>query len=412
MWQHPLVRLALLVVGAWFVVTLLLKVSWWLVLLVVVLAGVMAVIQWMLRYDRVRLARLYKQPSCKPVIDLVCRLTREQPPMETVPAAAPDRPAQPEEMLSLKQRADFEQAAQKLMKAVRGHDAIIQRVLSHLEKNIALRARRQGQGGAPPLGIYLLVGGEGIGKRSLAVRLGRLLYNKGGILDLDLKEYPEAAALFGSSSSEGALVGPIKTKPYHTVILENIDQASPKVLEWLAPLLATGSCRDESTGTTVSFQHCLFVLTASKCLDQLEAVKKAGVTHDAWHSQAQDILSSEAGLPVALLGLVHEIFYCERPSPVTKAEVVALLMQRECKNHNIALEHVLPEILAREAAAVSETHGFALMLARISKLLRTPLAQAAQRNQTSIRVGSRDLTLYGDSFNHQASTQEQEIVPS
>jgi hypothetical protein len=422
MWQHPLVRLVLQVLGAWFVLNLLLSISWWLVLALVVLSALGAVVNWMLRYDRARLAGLYRNALCKPFIDVVCKLSREQPPVaEAAPApaageAVAEKPAadgKPEEVAVLKEPADFGRAAEALRRVIRGHDAAIAEVFAHLQKNTLLRAKRRSLAGAGPLGAFLLAGADGLGKRSLAVRLGRLLYPKGGLFVLDLAECQDpgsVAALFGGGR-EGSLVAAVKARPYHTLVLENVEMAAPRLLDRLRQVLASGVCTDDSNGSTVGFQRCVFAFTTTKCVEQLEALRRGGASHDAWHRAAGEVLASEAGLPVPLLALTHAICCLEQPTEMTRAEVVALLMQRECKNYNIALEYVAPEVLAREVAAVSPAHGFALTPGRVSKLLRAPLLRAAERNQGSIRVEARDLTLYGEQEGR-LSLSEQEIVPS
>jgi hypothetical protein len=429
MWQHPLVRLVLQALGAWFLLNLLLSVSWWLVVAVVVLSALGAIVNWMLRYDRARLAGLYQNALCKPFIDVVCKLCREQPPVaEAVPAgpaaaeagagkeAVAEKPAgdkKPEEIAVLKEPADFERASEALRQVIRGHDAAIGEVFAHLQKNTLLRTGRRSLVGAGPLGAFLLAGADGLGKRSLAVRLGRLVYPKGGILVVDMADCqdPSALASLFGGGREGSLVAAVKARPHHTLVLENIEMATPRLIDRLRQILATGVCADDSNGSTVGFQHCVFVFTTTKAVERLEALRRDGATHDEWHRGAQEALSGEGNLTVPLLALTSAICCLEPPSAITKAEVVMLLMERECKNYNITLEHVAPEILAREVEAIPDAHGFSLVPGRVGKLMRAPLLLAVKRKQTGLRVESRDLTMYGGADNLLSNT-DQEIVPT
>ena len=83
---------------------------------------------------------------------------------------------------------------------------------------------------------------------------------------------------------------------------------------------------------------------------------------------------------------LHEILYCESPSPETSAEVVALVFKKECRDHGIDLCHVDPEILATQVIQIDEAHGFQLVPQRAKHLLRKPLVAAANKNQKTLAL--------------------------
>ena len=95
MLQNPIVQTVLLFFGAYSILTILHRREPFATILVV-LAGVVVVVLWMLRYNRAALHGAYQNPVCKPVIDLVCSMVKEQPPIDAVEdgvsmSAPPDR---------------------------------------------------------------------------------------------------------------------------------------------------------------------------------------------------------------------------------------------------------------------------------------------------------------------------------
>src|SRR5690348_15602119 len=90
MLQNPLIQTVILFLGSYTVMTVLKKYGS-VGKIVTIVAGVFAVIIWMLRYNRAQIAGLYRNPVLKHVIDLVCSLTKEPPPdaaLATVAVAA------------------------------------------------------------------------------------------------------------------------------------------------------------------------------------------------------------------------------------------------------------------------------------------------------------------------------------
>ncbi|MCA9259565.1 MAG: hypothetical protein KDA61_10220, partial [Planctomycetales bacterium] len=72
-----------------------------------------------------------------------------------------------------------------------------------------------------------------------------------------------------------------------------------------------------------------------------------------------------------------------------KAEVVALLMKKECSDHGIELSNVDPEILAMQVIQLDDASGFRLAPQRVKKLLRKPLVAAALERPPSLSLRVR-----------------------
>ena len=360
--------------------------GWAVLLVVVVLAGMTGAVAWMASHDRARLAKLYTKPGCKPFIDLVCRSIDKQPPVA-------DREAEPEPELVLRDAADFTRAEGWLKEVVRGHDAAIKRILDALEKKVVLRMRGGNAGGHAPLGVFVLVGPSGFGKRFLAHQLGRLVYRRRTVLHLDLAEHPDGspalASLFGCDPmSPGRLVAAVKLDPHQTVVLDNVEAAAPEVLDRLARILALGQRSTDPTAPPVSFRHCVFVLVCSACpsaLWQDTGVDPGGTVSDDPRAIAA-LLATETPLGPQIIARADEVLVLRPLEMLARAEVVALLMERYCVKNKLALGYVAPEIIAELVASVSDAHGFSYVSTQVGKRLLDPLVSAARAGQSRVEV--------------------------
>lgn len=357
---------------------------------VAILSGALAVTIYLLRFKRATMCRLYRYRGCHQWINLVCRLISQQPPVD-VP-----EPAEAAEILLLREPRDFEWASGVLKKRILGQDAAIDSVTDRLMKNVMLRRRREKQMGGPPVGAFLLLGSDGIGKRTFGCHVAQMLYRTAGTTLLRLDDHPgdQAAipALFGRTGQEGLLLGPVKRQPYHTVILENIETAGPKLMERIEGIVGSGQCVDPTNGAMVSFQHCLLLFTTRRVPLGLDAVQLAQMPAALRQQTLFDTLVTDSGLSHPFVSLMNDLVLFADPDDLTKARVVLLMIERECRKYNLRLAHVEPEIVAEEVAAFSDTYGFQLMETRISKWLREPMVKASQHHVDDL-VLTREMLL-------------------
>jgi len=372
---RTLIHLLFLILGAWMIVQLVTRfLGWPVTLLLVTCCGLTSLTIYMLRFERRRLTHVYRWPGAKQFIDLVCKVVRQQPPVDG------EEHRGDEATIQLKEPVDFDWAAEKLKQRVRGHDHAIDAVIERLRKNLLLRKRVGTPAGQPPLAAFLFVGSEGIGKRHSAWELGRMLYRNAGRTVLNLRDFagPDGtAALLGGAQQRGALLGPLKRQPYHLLVLENFDSVTPKTAEVLQTILTTGSCLDPASRTPVSFRHAVLVLTTTRIPRGLEKALD-GATPDQRRQRLVDRLATEISLGRPLLAGIHEIVVFHQPDDLTRARVVLMLMQEECRRYRIRLEYVDPEIVTDEIAAYSEHHGFEFSKTRIAARLHEYLVKASE----------------------------------
>lgn len=340
--------------------------------LVLVAAGNVALL-WMLRFDRDRLATLYAQPYLKQYLNWVCHWAGEQPPLLSSTAV-------PQAEFLLHSDEDFRNASWRAKQVVFGHDEVVDQFLWRIRDALTLRKRRRESSGQPSLGSFLLVGGEGIGKRYLARVMAKLLYRDGSVLALECDKLPHDS-LLGAPGHSGELLQAVRRQPCQLILLERIDAAPPVVLQELQNLLARGSCRDPSSGRDVSFQNTILVMTTTKAAGRLAALTARSPADRAWQAQAVEALCSETALDRALLYAVGGVLLCEQPSDYVMAKVTAQLMLKECEVHGVHLQQVDPLILASEVLRIDESFGFGRLPQDIKQLLAKPILAAGQHNR-------------------------------
>jgi hypothetical protein len=380
MLQNPIVQTAILFAGAYYALNFLSR--FWAPLgpIVTGASGLFAATIWILEHERRLAADLYRtNPVARPIIDLVCKATQRQVPLggDEGPSPAEEgkgKSAEEQTRLLLETDEDFNDAAEQLKSAVRGHDVVVDAVVDHIRRNARMRARSDPHAAQAPLGMFLFIGSPGLGKRYLAEQLGWLLYKGGPMLVQDVAE---------EGASIRRVIEAVKAKPYHTIILENIDAATPQYLERLQAIAAGNALRDPTSGSVVSFRNCFFFLIAHKPGQPIADVKQTGYT------VTTQVIAETVGLPVGLVNQINDYLPFLLPSPIEQAEVVHLLMAQECEKYNLRLGQVDPEIFAREVRAIGAAGGFAVAPGRIAKRLQQSIHEAIAREEETVDVVSQ-----------------------
>lgn len=354
---------------------------------VLVIACVNVLACHFLRFHRIIAGKIYAYPGIRQYLDLVCRATGEQSPIEHA-----DRPEDRELLISTAD--EFADAKERVKTVVKGQDDAIDIVLTRLQETISLRRRRaSGVAVQPPLGAFLLAGPDGIGKKYFARAVAKLIYRRAGtqLISVPLLGSDPTGALFGSANSPSELLHAVRRNPFQVVLIEHIDSASDDLGSRLGELIAEGAAYDAHSKRTVSFQHTIVFLTISKGFAGLTALAEKSLAKKAWHRQAIEVLSTESSLDPKILGGLTEVVLCPPPSDMVRAEVIAMLMKREAAKYNIDLNWIDPEIIVAEVGLLQSDTGFGLLPSRVQKLLHEPLVAAANqgRNEMSLRRRAR-----------------------
>lgn len=379
--QNPIIRILMLFVAAYTALNMLGKVSP-LDKIVTILCGMFAVIVWLANYNRGLLYSLSLKPGVGAVINAVCKLAKEQPPVDPSMDApgtgsAPD-PAKPGEReapkLQLHSDGDFASATRQIKEVVKGHNDVVEVMMDQLKRNVQLRESSSVNVSLPPIGIFVFAGKPGLGKKYLATEIGYRLYKGASVSILDVSDPAARGSL---------LVSEARSNPYTTFVLENFHACPAATQEDLLSIVSGAPQIDSKTGSKVSFRHCFFFLLVHRDAEGMErpSRKNAGGTG---HTLVVDSLGASMTLDKRLAWSLHGIYPFVLPPPLQQAEVVAQIMEDECRKYNLSLGRVDPAILAREVAVISQHGGFEITPLRVTKLMSNRLAAAVAAKEQLI----------------------------
>ncbi len=122
----------------------------------------------------------------------------------------------------------------------------------------------------------LFCGPSGVGKTELAKLFGENMVGKNNIIKLDMSEYTESHSVSKIIGAPPGYVGyedhntvleEIRNKPYSVLILDEIEKASPKVINLFFQILDEGKIKD-SNGKTIRFDNVFIVMTSNIGFDE------------------------------------------------------------------------------------------------------------------------------------------------
>jgi hypothetical protein len=336
----------------------------------------------MAHYERRLLYSLSLKPGLGPVIVALCKMVNEQPPADPATEAAasgnasgkagePDSPK-----LLLHSNADFASATRQLKEVVRGHNDVIDALLDQMRLNVQLRDNTAAQVSLPPIGVFVLMGKPGLGKKLLATEVGYKLYKGSSVSLLDVSD----PAVRG-----GLLISEARSNPFTTFVLENFQNCSSAMQEDLLSIVSGAPQVDAKTGSKVSFRNCFFFLLVHRDASAMDRPQKKS-TAGTGQTVVVGALGEAMMMDKRLAWSLHGTYPFVLPPPMVQAEVVASIIQQECKKYNITQGKVDPTILAREVQVISGQGNFEITPSRVAKIMHNRLAAAAANKEPFIDV--------------------------
>ena len=123
-----------------------------------------------------------------------------------------------------------------------------------------------------PTGSFLFMGPTGVGKSELAKTLSEFLFGtQEAIIRIDMSEYSEKhtiSKLIGSPpgyvgfNEGGQLTERVRRKPYSVLLFDELEKASPDVINILLQILEDGRLTD-SNGRSVNFKNTIIIMTSN-----------------------------------------------------------------------------------------------------------------------------------------------------
>ncbi|MEI6477382.1 MAG: AAA family ATPase [bacterium] len=186
-------------------------------------------------------------------------------------------------------------------------DSLHMRVIGQLEAihavaNAIRRSRAGLHQGERPIATFLFVGPTGVGKTETAKALAAIYYGKEeAMIRLDMSEYQDSSSIYRligapqASASEhtegGSLTQPVRENPFSLILLDELEKASPEVLNVFLQLLDDGRLT-ENTGRTVHFNNTIIIATSNAGSTELAQLLQKGLSVDELPKQVRALLQS------------------------------------------------------------------------------------------------------------------------
>ena len=273
---------------------------------------------------------------------------------------------------------------------VRGHDAVTDHVVNHIQQGLAVAAPGQ------VLGAFLLPGPTGTGKTFLAEMTAKALYKDSEPLLLAMSQYKAAQDVFtllgpppGYQGYEigGSLTRPVLENPYRVVILDEFEKAHPDVQHCFYDILDCAQCYEKSSGKKVHFEACVFFATCNSGVDALRAIWSA-TSDQALRSGRASAAMAREGFERPLLARFTDILLMDQLPPMEIAEVACLQIAKYWRQYGIEVTYASPEVLVDAVKRNFEFQDYGVrQLAGLIREITTPsIEKARSTGATRVRL--------------------------
>lgn len=207
-----------------------------------------------------------------------------------------------------------------------------------------------------PTGSFLFLGPTGVGKSELAKTLAKVLFGReDAIIRTDMSEYMEkhtVSRLIGSPpgyvgfNEGGQLTEPVRRRPYSVVLFDELEKASPEIINILLQILEDGRLTD-ATGKVVNFKNTIIIMTSnvgSKFIESetsfgfVESGNEAKVKFENMKNKLRDQLRQE--FKPEFLNRIDDIVVFKTLGEVDMVKIVKVMMsdlKERLKERNIQI---------------------------------------------------------------------------
>lgn len=160
---------------------------------------------------------------------------------------------------------NLELSLEKLYEKVLGHEDNIKKLCSFTKR------LKMGFSSLNRPASFLFVGATGVGKTYLAKEYAKLVGGENAFIRLDMSEFREGHTISKIIGSPSGYVGyddgknileDVRNNPFSVILLDEIEKASPEVLNLFLQILDEGYIKD-STGKKICFQHATIIMTSN-----------------------------------------------------------------------------------------------------------------------------------------------------
>ncbi len=154
-----------------------------------------------------------------------------------------------------------------LKEKIIGQDEAVEAVVKTLQRSrLSVIERKK------PIASFLFLGPSGVGKTYLAKTIAKDYFSdEKALIRIDMSEYMErysVSKLIGSAPGYvgfewgGMLTEAVRRKPYSVLLLDEVEKASPDVLNILLQILDEGQLKD-SKGRWINFKNTIIIMTSN-----------------------------------------------------------------------------------------------------------------------------------------------------
>jgi hypothetical protein len=333
-----------------------------LLLLLTVATGFWAALTWVAHFDRPLAQRAYKHWLTRPIVIWVHRV-------EGLPLTF-DLP-KPDLQLLPKTDADWHRLEASLIDLIGGYDGDIAQLVKAVRDSITLRAREKAHEALSPIGAYLLVGLEALGKRTLAVGLGSALYG-GFTYTLDCTESVERLSrTLGNLTREHA---------HGVVILENFSRAPEDFKRGLHKLLRNEATGLQHAAAVGAFRNWFFFCI---CHGDASTVKQ---TLAANAIEGEAMLGRLAGVNAPLLARFRAKIVFVLPDRKWAPRVIANMFFETCRRRGLKLVKLGRDVILDEYYVARQDGNFMMVYERVQRKADPAILDADSRKAQVVEI--------------------------
>lgn len=192
---------------------------------------------------------------------------------------------------------------QELNKKILGQSDVIYRLMNQLEWI------EQGVISSRPLGVWLFLGGHGVGKTTMIQLLNQSYFNKEETIELDISTLDKSFA---------HTLAKIRRTPYSIVSITNLHMASPIVLQFWRNAIQKGYIEQQAQRTDL--RHCIIIMQGDF------AVAKESTLH--FNAQKRPYQAIEQAVGKDFIEIFDEIFLFHDLQLQDKVSIVKTMIQK------------------------------------------------------------------------------------
>lgn len=324
-----------------------------------------------------------------PRVSVVPRMETEEAEREvtwdTVAEVVSEKTGIPIARLKESEKERLLRMAEELKARVIGQDEAIEAVTRAIQRS-RLMVRNPNR----PIGVFFFAGPTGVGKTHLAKCLADFLFgSEKAMIRIDMSEYQErhtVSRLIGAPpgyvgyEEEGQLTGPLRTRPFSVVLMDEVEKAHPDVLNLFLQVFDDGRLTD-AKGRTVDATNAIFIMTSNIRLEPERQIGFGRVRGSGEEDALQKSLI-KAGLRPELVNRIDRIILFRRLSmeDVMKiAEIFLKELRERVKGIFIEVEPDALRLLCQ--IGYDEENGARPLRRVIESMIEEPLTEMMLKDE-------------------------------